>query len=372
MNGVISFTGGATLPVGARCSRLTALPALRRPQERPPAARPPGRRSSSASIALGASGMLVPNLVPPSPRPAARAAVSALLIGLALFASSRLRALKTYLLTRRAADLVVVVGIAWLASALPPGDAAELHASSAGGSATCFELLGIVVVGGAGRARPAARGRSRGRSSATSAARSSSQAEEAFLGSHVRALTLSPRRQGRVHRGAHAPRRAARRPGRRGARPRRRPPARARDGALVHDIGKLSVPDAILQKPGPLTDEEFEVIKRHPEWGDRLLVELGFDEDVRHLVREPSRAARRLRLSARPRGGRARLDTRILAVCDVYDALISPRVYRDAWAHERAVELLQRGERHRLRRPMRRGARARPRCASAPAGAVAV
>ena len=53
----------------------------------------------------------------------------------------------------------------------------------------------------------------------------------------------------------------------------------------MHDIGKLSVPDPILQKPGPLTDEEFEIIKRHPEWGDKMLVDLGFGEEIRHLVR---------------------------------------------------------------------------------------
>ena len=112
-------------------------------------------------------------------------------------------------------------------------------------------------------------------------------------------------------------------------------------GALVHDIGKLSVPDAILRKPGPLTDEEFEVIKQHPEWGDRMLVDLGFGEEVRHLVRSHHE---RLDGSGYPHGAEGSLisfDARILAVCDVYDALISTRVYRDAWTHERAVKLLR-------------------------------
>jgi putative nucleotidyltransferase with HDIG domain len=56
-------------------------------------------------------------------------------------------------------------------------------------------------------------------------------------------------------------------------------------GGLLHDIGKLSIPDAILQKPGPLDDDEFAVIKTHPERGRELLEELGgFDESVTRLV----------------------------------------------------------------------------------------
>jgi HD-GYP domain-containing protein (c-di-GMP phosphodiesterase class II) len=112
-------------------------------------------------------------------------------------------------------------------------------------------------------------------------------------------------------------------------------------GGLVHDIGKLSVPDAILKKPGPLTDVEFEVVRRHADWGDRILRDLGFKEDVRQLVRSHHE---RLEGSGYPHGvaGPAMpLDVRILAVCDVYDALISQRVYREAWTHERAIALLR-------------------------------
>jgi HD-GYP domain-containing protein (c-di-GMP phosphodiesterase class II) len=112
-------------------------------------------------------------------------------------------------------------------------------------------------------------------------------------------------------------------------------------GGLVHDIGKLSVPDAILKKPGPLTDDEFGVVKRHADWGDRMLRDLGFKEEVRQLVRSHHE---RLDGSGYPHGvaGPAMpLDVRILAVCDVYDALISQRVYREAWTHERAIALLR-------------------------------
>ena len=113
-------------------------------------------------------------------------------------------------------------------------------------------------------------------------------------------------------------------------------------GGLLHDIGKLAVPDAILKKPGPLTDGEFAVVQRHPEWGRRLLGELGgFADSVRRLVLDHHE---RLTGDGYPRGldaGELHLDTRILTVCDVYDALISPRVYRDAWTHEQAVGLLR-------------------------------
>jgi HD-GYP domain-containing protein (c-di-GMP phosphodiesterase class II) len=113
-------------------------------------------------------------------------------------------------------------------------------------------------------------------------------------------------------------------------------------GGLVHDIGKLSVSDAILQKPGPLDDDEFEVIKRHPEWGRDLVEELGvFGDEVARLVLDHHE---RLDGSGYPRGltgGDIDLETRILAVCDVFDALRSTRVYRDAWSQERALAMLR-------------------------------
>jgi putative nucleotidyltransferase with HDIG domain len=115
-------------------------------------------------------------------------------------------------------------------------------------------------------------------------------------------------------------------------------------GGVLHDIGKLQVPDEILKKPGPLSDEEFAVVKKHTEWGARLLRELGgFSDGVREVV---LRHHERLDGSGYPDGAAADaldLDTRILAVCDVYDALVSQRVYRDAWTHERAVALLDEG-----------------------------
>ena len=113
-------------------------------------------------------------------------------------------------------------------------------------------------------------------------------------------------------------------------------------GGLLHDVGKLSVPLEILQKPGPLDDDEFAEIRRHPEAGRRLLDELGgFPETVRRLVSDHHE---RLDGTGYPnglKGDELPIETRILAVCDVYDALVSDRVYRAAWTPERALSLLQ-------------------------------
>jgi HD-GYP domain-containing protein (c-di-GMP phosphodiesterase class II) len=166
--------------------------------------------------------------------------------------------------------------------------------------------------------------------------------EEAFLGSRVRALTLRlAEKDGSTE--EHT-RRVALRAVQVGEEL-GLPPHRLRDlaiGGLLHDIGKLSVPDRILKKPGPLTDEEFDLVKQHPEWGRKLLGELGgFGDTVRRLVLDHHE---RLTGDGYPRGlegGQLELDTRLLTVCDVYDALVSPRVYRPAWTHERAIALLR-------------------------------
>jgi putative nucleotidyltransferase with HDIG domain len=113
-------------------------------------------------------------------------------------------------------------------------------------------------------------------------------------------------------------------------------------GGLLHDIGKLSVPERILKKPGALDEDEFALVQRHPEWGVKLLRELGgFAASVRELVHNHHE---RLDGAGYPRGlggTELVLDTRILTVCDVYDALVSPRVYRAAWSHDQALHLLR-------------------------------
>jgi HD-GYP domain-containing protein (c-di-GMP phosphodiesterase class II) len=101
------------------------------------------------------------------------------------------------------------------------------------------------------------------------------------------------------------------------------------------------VPDQTLKKPGPLTDDEYAVVKRHPEWGDQLARELGMPTRVRALIRHHHE---RLDGTGYPDGrisAQIDLDVRILTACDVYDALISKRVYREAWSPAQALRTLK-------------------------------
>jgi putative nucleotidyltransferase with HDIG domain len=115
-------------------------------------------------------------------------------------------------------------------------------------------------------------------------------------------------------------------------------------GGLLHDMGKLSVPDHILNKPGALTDEEFAQIKHHPIWGRELLLELGgFPPLVLALVESHHE---RVDGGGYPNGAPAlelELEVRVLTVADVFDALTADRVYRAAWPAERALALLEDG-----------------------------
>ena len=122
------------------------------------------------------------------------------------------------------------------------------------------------------------------------------------------------------------------------------PPARLRLlalGGLLHDMGKLAVPDAILNKPGKLTDEEFAVIKGHPVAGRELLNELGgFPELVLDLVESHHERLDGRGYPNKAAAGKLALEVRILTVADVYDALTADRVYREAWPLDRALALL--------------------------------
>jgi hypothetical protein len=336
-NGVVSFTGGATLPIGGAILALAALPQFRRPTHVRPLLVVQAILLLGV-LGLGITGFLFPQLVPGVPEPGSAAAITLLIVGLAFYGALGWRALRTFLLTHRHADLTVVIGIAWLAAAIPPAMLLRYY-ELGWWLGHGFELVGIAIVGfpvavdlrRAAQSRPLT-----GDLSACDLVRS----EEAFLGAHVRSLLVSLAEKD-AYTEEHT-RRVALRAVQVGEEL-GLSPLRLRElamGALVHDVGKLAVPDSILKKPDKLTSEEFEVVQRHSETGYRTLKELGFRESVRRLVLDHHE---RLDGTGYPRGlsGPAiSLDARILAVCDVYDALISTRVYREAWTHERAISLL--------------------------------
>ena len=111
-------------------------------------------------------------------------------------------------------------------------------------------------------------------------------------------------------------------------------------GALLHDIGKLGIPEHILLKPGRLTDEEFDKIKEHPQRGADILDPVDFPWPVLPVVKYHHEKWDGTGYPCGLRGEDIPLTARILAVADVYDALTSARPYRVAWTHEKAVSVI--------------------------------
>jgi len=113
-----------------------------------------------------------------------------------------------------------------------------------------------------------------------------------------------------------------------------------RRGALLHDIGKLGVPDSILQKPGPLSAEEWEIMRRHPVYAWEMLSPI---EHLRPALEVPYCHHEKWDGTGYPRGLKEReipFAARIFAVVDVWDALCSVRPYRTAWPKEKAAAYL--------------------------------
>ena len=113
-------------------------------------------------------------------------------------------------------------------------------------------------------------------------------------------------------------------------------------GALLHDIGKLGVPDYVLLKPGRLSEEEFEKIKKHPEIGAAILETVEFPWPVLPVVRSHHEWWNGSGYPDGLEGEAIPLTARVLAVADVYDALTSARAYRTAWTSEAALAELER------------------------------
>ncbi len=121
--------------------------------------------------------------------------------------------------------------------------------------------------------------------------------------------------------------------------------------APLHDIGKVGIPDEILLKPGKLTDEEFNIMKKHASIGAHAIENtkgemlddtfLNFAQEIAHYHHEKYDG------TGYPKGLKGKeipLSARLMAVADVYDALISKRVYKDGFTHEKAKEIIIEGK----------------------------
>lgn len=112
-------------------------------------------------------------------------------------------------------------------------------------------------------------------------------------------------------------------------------------GALLHDIGKMGVPDAILHKPGELTDPEWEVMRQHPVYAYNMLAPITY---LRHALDVSYCHHEKWDGSGYPRGLKGEeipLTARVFAVVDVFDALTSDRPYRNAWPKEKVYEYIE-------------------------------
>jgi diguanylate cyclase (GGDEF)-like protein len=113
--------------------------------------------------------------------------------------------------------------------------------------------------------------------------------------------------------------------------------------ADLRDIGNVAVPATILAKPGPLTESEWEFVRRHPVIGERILAAAPALADAARIVRSSHERFDGAGYPDRLAGEAIALEARIISVCDAYHAMTSQRSYRPALAHDEAVEELRRG-----------------------------
>lgn len=113
-------------------------------------------------------------------------------------------------------------------------------------------------------------------------------------------------------------------------------------GALIHDVGKIGVPDHILYKPGPLTTDDWRLMVRHPEWGARILARVEFLADALPVVLYHHEWFDGSGYPAKLAGEAIPLIARIFAVADSFDALTSDRPYRAALTPKQARVEIQR------------------------------
>lgn len=123
------------------------------------------------------------------------------------------------------------------------------------------------------------------------------------------------------------------------------PPAELRAievGAMLHDVGKIGVPDNILRKPGPLDADEWRVMRRHPQIGHDILSELGFLKTALPLVLHHHERWAGDGYPNRLRETEIPLGARIFAMADAYDVIRSRRPYKVAYSHGTAIAIIRR------------------------------
>ncbi len=121
-----------------------------------------------------------------------------------------------------------------------------------------------------------------------------------------------------------------------------------RRGSLLHDIGKVCIPDRILNKSGPLTQKEWKVVHKHPEYAYELLAPINH---LRQSIDIPYCHHEHWDGAGYPRGlskEQIPLSARLFSVVDVYDALLSPRPYREPWSEDRVVDYVRKQSGHQF------------------------
>jgi HD-GYP domain-containing protein (c-di-GMP phosphodiesterase class II) len=337
-NGVVQVAGALNLPIGGLILSASGLSMLRG-RERIPLLIRTQLVTVACLMVLGGLALAFASRIPVVPNPSSVAAETIFAVTVGPLLLLAWRSAHTFLLTRRGSDLLVASGVVWLVGA--QYGLLNFTMMDAGfWAAHLLEVGGIAMVG-----IPAALDLRYGAASRPLVGDLRPDElvahEDAFLGARVRALLVrlgekDPSTEGHTRRVGTLAVQIGEQLGLGEGRLRQ-----LALGGILHDIGKLSVPDEILSKPGRLTDAEFLAIKRHPVDGRDLLKELGgFPLLVLDLVESHHE---RLDGNGYPNQVPAAtlpLEVRILTVADVYDALTADRVYRDAWSRERALALL--------------------------------
>ena len=116
---------------------------------------------------------------------------------------------------------------------------------------------------------------------------------------------------------------------------------RLRLGGLLHDVGKIGIPEVILNKPGPLEDAEWAVMKKHPEIGERICRPLKSLQDILPIVRSHHERPNGTGYPDGLKGDEVPLEARIVGIADIYDALATTRSYKRSFSRERCLEILR-------------------------------